>query len=179
MKKAFLPQYLKFKTPDGVWSSPINPNMKPDSLIGDDCDVEASIYFDHCRAMDRCVLCNGNAHCEWCPETGKCNPAIKEGCHCPNVCIDAIDPNRNCNGNQVIMGAIDNVAPNSKGTREAEIAPLKIVETSRKFEVYPGETGIPMGQKDERVKVTFKKEGKDHQFNSLSNEWTTYKKTQY
>ena len=75
------------------------------------------------------------------------------------------------------MGSIDNVAPNSKGNREAEIAPLKIVETSRKFEVYPGETGVPMGQKDERVKVTFKKEGKDHQFNSLSNEWTTYKKT--
>lgn len=77
------------------------------------------------------------------------------------------------------MGSVDNVAPGSKGVRTPEEAPLKIVETQRKWEIYPGETGIPMGQKDERVKVTFKKEGKDHQFNALSNEWTTYQKTQY
>lgn len=104
IKKQFDPKYLKFRTPDGVWSSPINPNMKPDSLIGDDCDVEASIYFNHCRSIDRCIVCNGNAHCEWCPETELCNPKVKEGCHCPNVCIDAIDPNRNCNADNVVMG---------------------------------------------------------------------------
>ena len=52
-----------------------------------------------------------------------------------------------------------------KGTRDAVFAPLKYQETVRKFEVVKGETGIPMGSKDERVKVTFKKEGKDHQYN--------------
>ena len=98
-----------------MWSSPINPNMKADSLIGEDCDIEQSIYYDHCRSMDRCIVCNGNRHCEWCPYTGICNPTVKEGCHCPNVCIDAIDPNRNCNGDAVVMGSVDNVAPNSKG----------------------------------------------------------------
>lgn len=40
MKKQFDPKVLKFKTKDGVWTSPINPNMKGDSLIGDDCEIE-------------------------------------------------------------------------------------------------------------------------------------------
>lgn len=168
-----------FRNPDGVWSSPINHNMKPDSLIGDDCDVEASIYYDHCKAIDRCIVCNGNSNCEWCPETDKCNPRIKEGCSCPNVCIDAIEPNRNCNGDSVVMGSVSEVAPGSQGVKDALFAPKKIVETQRKYEIFPGETGVPMGQKDARVKVTFKKEGKDRQFNALSNEWTTYQKTQY
>jgi hypothetical protein len=126
MKKAFLPQFLKFKNPDGVWSSPINHNMKGDSLIGEDCDVEASIYYDHCKALDTCIVCNGNSNCEWCPEKDICTPRIKEGCSCPNVCIDAIDPNRNCNADNVVMGSVANVAPESKGVKDAEWAAKKI-----------------------------------------------------
>jgi len=37
-----------------------------------------------------------NEHCEWCKTSNKCNPIVKPGCHCPEVCMEGIDPYRLC-----------------------------------------------------------------------------------
>ena len=38
--KRLLPENLLFKDRDGVWTSPINPFINENTLVGDDCDIK-------------------------------------------------------------------------------------------------------------------------------------------
>lgn len=130
--KRLLPEHLLFRDRDGVWTSPINPFISEDTLVGDSCDIKQSSYYEHCRSLLNCTVCLGNNHCSWCKTSNQCHPIIKEGCHCPEVCLHGIDPYRICHDYQpgtIVLGQVDNIAPGSRGTREAAFVPMKIVET--------------------------------------------------
>lgn len=179
MKNQFDPHNLKFKDREGVWTTPVNANMEANSLIGDTCDIKQSAYYQHCTNLPNCTVCMANEHCEWCNTSNKCNPIVKTGCNCPEVCMEGIDPYRLCNDFQEgtqILGKAANIAPESTGKENnAVFAPLKVVETQREFEISEKETAIPMATKTERVKMSYLKKGDKDQYNQLSNEWVTHR----
>lgn len=183
MKNQFDPHKLNFKDRDGVWTSPINTNLDNNTVIGDSCDIKQSAYYSHCTNLPNCTVCMNNEHCEWCKTSNKCNPIVKAGCRCPEVCMEGIDPYRLCDdfpaGTQ-ILGKAANIAPESQGKENnAVFAPLKVVETQREYEIVDKETAIPMKSKTERVKVSFLKRGLRNEYNQLTTEWVNHTSNQY
>jgi hypothetical protein len=61
------------KRNDGSWTKPVVANVDPNGLIGENCDLKASIYYEHCKAINNCQECNANDICSWCSSTKKCN----------------------------------------------------------------------------------------------------------
>ena len=95
--------------------------------MGDDCDVKNGMFYEHCKAIEACHLCNASPTCRWCPSTNKCNPAVRPEAYCPFICPFSLESmhDNDCLKDNKIFGRIQHVSPYSKGLRSPEIAKPK------------------------------------------------------
>lgn len=46
-----------------TWTKPVINSIDPAGLVGDDCDLKGGQFYEHCRAISECHLCNNNPVC--------------------------------------------------------------------------------------------------------------------
>ena len=51
---------------------------------GGQCTILVNDFYEICKQLNHCKMCNTNPHCGWCAGRNMCLPGGKQGSVCPN-----------------------------------------------------------------------------------------------